>query len=71
MIWNVELKLRIILLVLGNCAAHPHFESLNNIQLEFLSVNTTFPVKPTDTGIIKDFKTLHPAQSVNQFRNIY
>jgi hypothetical protein len=37
--WDMELqwKSRKILLVLDICAAHPHLDSLKNIQLEFLS----------------------------------
>jgi hypothetical protein len=42
MSWNVVLQWKSgkILLVLDNCAAHPHLDSLKNIQLEFLSPNT-------------------------------
>jgi hypothetical protein len=61
MIWAVKLqwKLRKILLVLENCAAHPHLDSLKNIQLEFLSPNTTSLVQPMDKGIIKNLKALY------------
>jgi hypothetical protein len=57
--------LRKFLLVLDNCAAHPHLDSLKNIQLEFLSPKTTFLVKPKDMGIINNFKTLYSAKLAN------
>jgi hypothetical protein len=47
-----------ILLVLDNCAAHPHLHSLKNIQLKFLSPNTTSLVQPKDMGIIKKLEAL-------------
>ncbi|XP_035204577.1 tigger transposable element-derived protein 4-like [Stegodyphus dumicola] len=36
--WNRELQhqSRKVLLLLGNCAAHPHLDCLTNIQLKFL-----------------------------------
>jgi hypothetical protein len=52
------------LLVLDNCAAHPPLDSLKNIQLEFLSSNTTSLVQPMDMGIIK-MTTLYCAKLVN------
>jgi hypothetical protein len=64
---DVELqrKSRKIMLVLENCAAHPHLDSLKNIQLEYLSHNTTSLVQPMDIGIIKNLKTLYRAKLVN------
>jgi hypothetical protein len=52
---DVELqrKSREILLVLGNCAAHPHLESLKNNQLKFLSPNKTSLVQPRGMKIVK------------------
>jgi hypothetical protein len=57
--------LRKILLVLDNCAAHPHLDSLKNIQLEFLSPNTTSLVQSMDMGTIKNLKTLYRTKLVN------
>jgi hypothetical protein len=67
MSWDVELlqKSMIILLVLDKCAAHPHLDSLKNIQLEFLSPSTTSLVQPMDVGIVKNVKTLYRAKLVN------
>jgi hypothetical protein len=64
---DVELqwKSKKILLVLDNCAAHPHVESLKNIQMEFLSPNTTSLVQPMDMGIITDLKVLYHLEFVN------
>jgi hypothetical protein len=52
MSWDMELqhKLRKILIVLDNCAAHPQVDSLKNIQLTFPSPNTT----SLDMRIIKN-----------------
>jgi hypothetical protein len=50
---ELQQKLRKILLVLDNCAAHPHLDSLKNVQLEFLSFNTTSLVQPMNMGIVK------------------
>jgi hypothetical protein len=67
MSWNMELQQisRKDLLVQDNCAAHPHSDSLKNIQLEFLSPNSTYLVQPMDMGIIKNWKTLYRAKLVN------
>jgi hypothetical protein len=62
---GITRKSRKVLLVLANCAAHPHLDSLKNIQLEFLSPSTTSLVQPMDTGIIKNLKTLYRAKLVN------
>jgi hypothetical protein len=55
MSWDVKLqwKSRKILLALDNCAVHPHLDSLKNIQLVFLSPNTTSLVQPMAMGIKK------------------
>jgi hypothetical protein len=58
-------KSRKILLVLENCGAHSNLDSLKNIQLEFLSPNTTSLVQPMDMEIIKNVKTLYRAKLVN------
>jgi hypothetical protein len=65
--WDVELqwKSRKILLVLDNCAAHHHLESLKNIQMELLSSNTTSLVQPMDVGIIITLKILYHLECVN------
>jgi hypothetical protein len=67
MSWDMELqwKFMTILLVLDNYAAQPYLDSLKNIQLKFLSPNTTSLVQPTDMGIIKILKTLYHAKLVN------
>jgi hypothetical protein len=64
MSWNMELqwKSRKILLLLDNCAAHSHLDSLKYIKLEFVSPNTTSLAQPMDMGIIKNLKTLYPAK---------
>jgi hypothetical protein len=49
---ELQHKLRKTLIVPDNCAAHTHVESLKNIQLEFLSPNTT----SLDMRIIKKFE---------------
>jgi hypothetical protein len=58
--WDMELQYKSwkILLVLDNSAAYPHLDSLKNIQLEFLSPNTTSLIQPMDVGIIKKFEDL-------------
>jgi hypothetical protein len=61
---ELQHKLRKMLMVLDNCAAHPHVDSLKNIQLEFPSPNTSLE-QPTDMGIIKNFKTVYCAKLVN------
>jgi hypothetical protein len=57
--WDLELqrKWRKTLRVLDNCAADPHLGSLKNIELEFLSLNTTSLVQTMDMGIVAK---LHP-----------
>jgi hypothetical protein len=59
MSWDAELQWiwRKILLVLDNCAAYPHLDSLKNIQLVFLSPNTTSLIQPMAIGMIKHLKT--------------
>ena len=58
--WDVELqhKQRKILLLVDNCAAHPHLDNLKNIKLEFLPANTTSLVQPMDMGVIKNLKKI-------------
>ncbi|XP_035218679.1 tigger transposable element-derived protein 4-like [Stegodyphus dumicola] len=57
--WDRELQRqsRKVLLLLDNCAAHPHLDCLMNVQLEFLPPRTTALVQPMDMGIIKNLKT--------------
>ncbi|KFM74273.1 Tigger transposable element-derived protein 4, partial [Stegodyphus mimosarum] len=61
--WDRELQCqsRKVLLLLDNCAAHPHLDCLKNIQLEFLPPITTTLVQPMDMGIIRNLKTLYRA----------
>ena len=48
---------RKVLLLVDNCSAHPkHVEGLRNIELFFLSPNTTSKIQPYDAGIIRAFK---------------
>ncbi|GLV33559.1 hypothetical protein CBL_20277, partial [Carabus blaptoides fortunei] len=65
--WDLKLlhKQRKILLLVDNCAAHPHLDHLKNMQLEFLPANTTSLVQPMDMGIIKNLKTLYRGKLVN------
>jgi hypothetical protein len=66
--WDVELqrKSRKVLLILDNCAAHPQCsESLKNIRLEFLPVNTASLVQAMDMGIVKILKMLYRGELVN------
>jgi hypothetical protein len=67
MSWDVESqqKLRKIFLFLDKCEAHPHLDSLKNIQLEFLLSSTTSLVQPLDMGIIQILKALYRAKLVN------
>ena len=67
MSWDMELqyKERKILLLVDNCAAHPHLDSLKNIKLDFLPPNTTSLVQPMDMGIITNLKTLYRGKLVN------
>ncbi|XP_035212025.1 tigger transposable element-derived protein 6-like [Stegodyphus dumicola] len=62
---NLQHKKRKILLIVDNCAAHPHLDNLQNIQLEFLPPNTTSLMQPMDMGVIKNFKTLYRGKLVN------
>lgn len=65
--WDAELQVqqRKIMLLVDNCAAHPHLDNLQNIKLEFLPSNTTSLVQPLDMGIIKNLKTLYRGKLVN------
>lgn len=65
--WDAELQRdsRKVLLLLDNCAAHPHLDCLRNIQLEFLPANTTSLIQPLDMGIIKNLKTLYRGKLVH------
>ena len=44
-----------IILIVDNCAAHPHVER-SNIKLVFLPPNTTTKLQPCDAGIIQAVK---------------
>ena len=44
-----------IILIVDNCAAHPHMER-SNIKLVFLPPNTTTKLQPCDAGIIQAVK---------------
>jgi hypothetical protein len=62
---ELQWKSRTISLVLDNCAANLHIDSLKNIQMEFLSPNTTSLVQPMGMGTIKNVKTLYRTKLVN------
>ena len=47
---------RKILLLVDNCTAHPAFDMLKSIRLDFLPPNTTSLIQPMVQGIIKNFK---------------
>ena len=67
MSWDAELQLksRKILLLLDNCAAHPHLQCLKHIRLDFIPANTTSLIQPMDMGVIKNFKTSYRKKLVN------
>jgi phosphopantothenoylcysteine synthetase/decarboxylase len=54
-----------ILLVPDNSAAHPHIDTLKNIQLKFLSPSITSLVQTMDKGMIPNLKTLYSAKLIN------
>ena len=56
---------RKILLLVDKCTAHPHVNTLKNIQLKFLPPNTTSLIQPMDQGIIKNLKTLYHKELVH------
>jgi hypothetical protein len=53
------------LLLLDNCVAQPHLDSLTDIQLEFLSPNITSLVQPLDMQIMQEFGDRISAKLVN------
>ena len=53
--WDKQLREKIVLFV-DNCTAHLQLTNLKNIQLEFLSKNTTSLIQPMDQGAIRNFK---------------
>ena len=55
---------RKILLLVDNCTAHPHIDTLKNIRLEFLPANTTSLIQPMDQGVIKNLKTFYRKELV-------
>lgn len=56
--WNKELhrKNRNILLLIGNCPAHPVIDNLSNIKLVFLPPNMPSILQPMYMGVIKSLK---------------
>ena len=44
---------RNIALIIGNCPAHPSVSNLTNVQLVFLSPNTTSILQSIDQGVIR------------------
>lgn len=57
--WDIQLRAvkRKILLLVDNCAAHPHMFNLENIKLVFLPPNTTSVLQPMDQGVIRSLKS--------------
>ena len=55
---------RKIVLMVDNCTAHPHLDSLTNIRLEFLPANTMSLIQPMDQGVIKNLKTFYRKELV-------
>ena len=56
---------RMILLLVDNCTAHPHVNTLKNIQLKFLPPNTTLLIQPMGQGIRENLKTLYHNELVH------
>ena len=49
-------KVRKIILFIDNCAAYPHVEGLQSIELAYLPPNSTSEIQPCDQGIINTLK---------------
>ena len=47
---------RKIALIIDNCPAHPSFSNLTNVQIVFLTPNTTSILQPMDQGVIRSLK---------------
>ena len=64
--WDAALAIdrRKILLLVDNCTAHPHIDTLKNIRLEFLPANTTSLIQPMGQGVIKNLKTFYRKELV-------
>ena len=65
--WDRELReagCRILLLV-DNCSAHPALDTLTNIHLEFLPLNTTSMIQPMDQGVIRNLKVNYRKQLIS------
>jgi hypothetical protein len=50
---------RKILFFIDNCTAHNLTSTLNAIQMQFLSPNTTSVLQPLNQGIINNFKIFY------------
>jgi hypothetical protein len=55
LIKNLNNKKINLFIILDNCSSHPHI-SLENIELLFLSQNTSSRLQAIDAGIIRSFK---------------
>ena len=53
---KMHLSGRKVALILDNCPAHPNVKNLQNVELFFLSPNTTSKLQPLDAGIINSMK---------------
>ncbi|XP_035228277.1 tigger transposable element-derived protein 6-like [Stegodyphus dumicola] len=64
--WNTELQRqsREVLLLLDNCASHPHLDCLMNVQMEFLPPRTTALVQANGHGHHKKFESLKQLKKV-------
>ena len=58
---------RKIALIVANCAAHPHIEGLDTIQLVFLPPNRTSKTQPMDQGVIRSLKANYRTLTVQLF----
>ena len=47
---------RNVAILIDNCLAHPHVQSLRSVKLVFLPPNTTSKTQPFDQGIIANLK---------------
>ena len=53
---EMQIQNRNILLLLDNCAVHPHVQNLSNVSMMFLPPNTTSVLQPMDAGVIRNLK---------------
>lgn len=66
---KMALQQRKILLLLDNCAAHPH-TCLSNVTLLYLPPNTTAKLQPMDAGIIQHMKLNYRKRLLQHVLNV-